>query len=152
MNNRELKFRVWDIFDKCFCYLDYDLSFYTGDSESRIFDGIPRYVGRLYSCSGFYKKGTNTRPIYNSPAERIRYVIQQYTGFKDKNGKMIFEGDIFKSGEYKWGPVEFESGQWQVNLQGARVYSLYELINDVTYRDYPEVIGNIFENPELLKK
>lgn len=78
------------------------------------------------------------------------FTLLQYTGLKDKNGKEIYEGDIFKGGDYKWDAVEFEDGQFQVNLMGARVFSLQELCCDYD-SERPEVIGNIFENPELLE-
>ena len=85
------------------------------------------------------------------PGEDIKKqgrVIIRFTGYKDQNGKEIYEGDIFKGRDYKWDPVEFMYGKFQVNLKGAKVYSLDELFED---GGCPEVIGNMFENPELLK-
>ena len=78
------------------------------------------------------------------------YPVQQYTGFTDRNGKDVYEGDIFRSGAYKkWSAVEFIDGKFVVALMGARVYDLCELFEE----DYakPEVIGNIFENKDLLE-
>lgn len=77
------------------------------------------------------------------------HIVQFFTGFYDKNGREIYEGDIFKSGHYQWDSVEFEDGSFQVNLMGARIFLLNELFEEEYNR--PEVIGNIFENPELLK-
>ena len=77
--------------------------------------------------------------------------LMQYTGLKDKNGTEIYEGDILKvkmySGEYEnykveWDKkyAEFEAyNKDKSNFIIARVWSEYE------------IIGNIFENPELME-
>ena len=123
---RELKFRVWDKLGERFTTCDKG---YQG-----------HYVLSLKGEFHNLQDGSGGK----------EYIVQQYTGLKDRNGKEIYEGDIFKGGDYKWGAVRFEDGQFEVNLMGARVFTLHELCCDIDY-ERPEVIGNIFENPELLK-
>jgi uncharacterized phage protein (TIGR01671 family) len=99
------------------------------------------------------------------------YVIQQYTGLNDKNGKEVYEGDIVKIKRWYLRPFinnkqeigyqhiegETEIGQviWGWNSQKFLVS--YEHIRYDDSEDFDkssprvEVIGNIFENPELLK-
>lgn len=90
--------------------------------------------------------------------------IGQYTGLKDKNGKKIFEGDIFEIEENEAiGVVVFEKGAYRIEIYGYREV-LYEYGYDtgswdylttedfdMYYIDQMEIIGNIYDNTELLK-
>ena len=80
--------------------------------------------------------------------------VSQYVGLKDKNGKEIFENDIIKSSNNIIGQVYFD----EINLQylhknkdgGFRFYNGQIEDEMPIYREY-EVIGDIFDNPELLE-
>lgn len=81
-------------------------------------------------------------------------VLMQCTGLKDKNDKLIYEGDIvkFKSGnEYRNGKVEYSQTIWSISNAEFinRAYIGGALIN--MYSE-SEVIGNIYENSELLNE
>jgi uncharacterized phage protein (TIGR01671 family) len=72
--------------------------------------------------------------------------IMQYTGLKDKNGKEIYEGDIIRHGvgifPVSWGD---DIAAFECNTRvGSRTLYGYQ-------HDGIEVIGNIYENPELLE-
>lgn len=76
--------------------------------------------------------------------------LMQYTGLKDKNGKEIYEGDIIKC---KIGNVDFKG---YVYFYGGR-FEFIDFEDDeetefLCYCDEPEVIGNTYENPELLEE
>lgn len=82
--------------------------------------------------------------------------IGQYTGLKDKNGKEIYEGDIIHIPEnweeYGWASgenyeIDFKDGRFRLKPKykpNATGYDL-EFTNEI------EVIGNIYDNPELLE-
>ena len=73
-----------------------------------------------------------------------RFVVEQCTGLKDKNGKLIYEGDIVRYTRYAR-TYEEEYKYTQIIR-----WELYEF-NIKNWEDEKEVIGNIHENPELLE-
>jgi len=80
--------------------------------------------------------------IYNKEKE---FIPMLYTGMKDINGKKIFEGDIlwYEAESYK-GDVWFEGTGFKTDCRG---FGHEDLIN----ADGAEVIGNVYENPELVE-
>jgi len=77
--------------------------------------------------------------------ETINYKLSRSTGLKDKNGKEIFEGDIFsdEDGTFQvwWNE---KVGVWAISDSDG----IAEWLSD--YAESYEIIGNIYENPELL--
>lgn len=81
--------------------------------------------------------------------------VGQYTGLTDKNGKKIFEGDILQFdytgknlGVYGTSIVEFDNGKFGVKWGNHKEFVCLDGFANTTV----EVIGNIHDNPELLKE
>ena len=72
--------------------------------------------------------------------------IMQFTGLHDKNGKEIYEGDVVKDST----PFTTET-VGEVVYEGAQFCLDDEYGTPMHYGDNYKVIGNIYENPELLK-
>jgi uncharacterized phage protein (TIGR01671 family) len=135
----EIKFRAWDKQQKAMLHMPLNSNF-----------GISRFFGFLTD----------------------NHIVMQYTGLKDKNGKEIYEGDKFKkqvllcpdgiSSAHNiayWLDVECEvvffngsfCGEWKI--KNAKKYNAI-FSNRQGYAEILsiEVIGNKYENPELLEE
>lgn len=71
--------------------------------------------------------------------------LMQFTGLHDKNGVEIYEGDILKDGD-ELGVVKYRKASF------IAVSTLKEWASLISWEARCEVIGNIYENPELLKE
>jgi uncharacterized phage protein (TIGR01671 family) len=134
MNNRELKFRAF-------------------------------YENKLYMqeyCGGFSyfihndSDALTLEDIFVA-AERQKCIIQQYTGIKDKNGIPIFEGDLVQYNQNSnYDGINFEvvwsdaSFGWVLKSKTGDYLTNQITPNGPRY-NFLEVIGNIFENPKLIK-
>lgn len=90
----------------------------------------------IYGHNNFYKQKS---------FDKIE--LMQFTGLHDKNGKEIYEGDILKSSPYSIGAVLFRNGVFlsEENRDGEPFcYPAFHF-------SISEIIGNIHENPELMK-
>lgn len=72
--------------------------------------------------------------------------IGQYTGLTDNNGTKIFEGDILKANNGHIGWVIFRNGEFV-----KRCCCHPNSFNTIFYGDNETVVGNIYDNPELLR-
>ncbi len=83
-------------------------------------------------------------------------IIQQFTGLKDKDGKEIYEGDVLRVESH--GGVQIVEVKDNEGYAGFDFFKGEELFPLTDYTDMmgfdlnAEVIGNIYENPELVKE
>lgn len=120
------KFRVWDKEAKCFVnnfYLDQD-------------GCLCRDIGESYDD---------------------RFQKQFFTGLQDKGGKDIYDGDVLRNPLFSSPRVcRFAAGTTNDRYCGFEFYDskdnffIYRVGENFSVRSY-EIIGNIYENPELLK-
>ena len=76
-------------------------------------------------------------------------ILMQYTGLKDKNGKEIYEGDILKTVNGFVTTVEYSRGMFCFDPVEDK-YNRHALFVLIPFQI--EIIGNIYETPELMEK
>lgn len=137
--NREIKFRIWDKSFKKFLEDDYE-SKNVIDGDGNLFMYV---LSETFRDLYFYKLLKNIE-------------ISEYTGLKDKNGKEIYEGDILKynfpyDGRLKHvSPVKFLETEASFGIKDR--YENEIPLYRIAANNYFEVIGNIYEHPELLEE
>ena len=129
---REIKFRAWDKNDK------------------RIFID-PQMIDFYNKKIGYMQYQTEYMPdtSYSIPVgfEEFEYSeLMEWTGLYDKNGEEIYEGDIFHIGSKK---ILYVVEWIDCGLKGRQIKNISWIGLDY-WKDDIEVIGNIYENPELL--
>jgi uncharacterized phage protein (TIGR01671 family) len=137
---REIKFRAWHKEFKTMYWFD-------------VINGMKHGIG-----SGYIPMAPWGFPITISqykdnlvPVDPMECELMQYTGLKDKNGKEIYEGDILEHNQKKF-IVKNSTNKFVVVLKEVGSQTNWrdlEWCNNVSR--YIVVIGNIYENPELVK-
>ena len=120
-----LKFRAWDSWRKRMSVVD------------RIY--IDTEGVRLYDDFGEYWR--DFRDVE----------LMQSTGLKDKNGKEVFIGDIIKCTRGCLHEVYIEKEYGGTYLGGMPAIYLSRLLGGYAWTEDEEIIGNVYENPELLE-
>lgn len=135
---REIKFRAWD------------------NVKNRIyFIGEEDDIGFNITSSGFI--GFDLNEEYDSPFQKLEHLkYMQFTGLKDKNGKEIYEGDVLsvnlKNFAESEGPHKYIVDNFTYDLAYlSQINQFIEEMGSEDLEDFIEVIGNIYENPELLE-
>jgi len=83
------------------------------------------------------------------PVKQDDFILMQYTELKDKNGKEIYEGDIIRKEVTRTPSVGYIEGI--VTFAGG-MYLICETPAGWPSPECLEIIGNVYQNPELLKE
>lgn len=132
---RDIKFRVWDNLKRCWVSNKYIWRIKTDDQG----------VGELFPPSFFW----------GQHPDGLNY--SQFIGIQDSNNRDIYEGDIlqFHKGQAYQSEYEVYWGHCGFSLisakrKGDKYGTFTKNLENLCPADKPVIIGNIFENPELV--
>lgn len=129
---REIKFRAWHR----------ELEEWTNYSINNIDGNLVDFCNKEAGC-------------WETDKEGKRFVLSQYTGLKDNNDREIYEGDIVKAISFaRWiGVVKYsDENQAFIFDDLDKKYRGKSTVFINQFDDGFEILGNIYENPELLKE
>lgn len=129
---REIKFRAWDINNSCWVKNPTEQFFVNFYSNN----GMPVFMFDSRGCEDLYSQG---------------FRLQQFIGLKDKYGKEIYEGDIIRHKTYGYSVVKTGVVRW-IDNETRFTFDVIGTNEKLLIDEHDEVIGNIYENPELLNK
>ena len=144
MTKDRFRFRAWDKKNKRMLY-----------NTQEAYDG----------CCVEYEKGNDVETCYvdcfssffpyDDNDKNEEFIVEQCTGLKDKNGRLIYENDVVKiTGDVMTMPLKYMDCLFKVIW--ADIGFCFEMLNENDGLGFCEcfeyeVIGNIHENPELLE-
>lgn len=128
---RILKFRVWS---------DYHKKFVVDGSKF----GMSRLFENIVFC---LRKGFSRDNNYRTPDSVDDYVIQQWTGLLDSKGCEIYEGDIV---EYECNDPRFSRSVVRWTHEHEDNHPGFMISSSWSQYGKPTIVGNIYENSELL--
>ncbi|HGS3149575.1 TPA: YopX family protein [Streptococcus pneumoniae] len=131
------KFRVWVKIGKRMVFSDDILAI---DYENK----------EIVTQQVYFENGLpDDRDIYCYDFDEIE--LMQSTGLRDKNGKEVFIGDIVKCTRGCLHEVYLEKEYGGTYIGGMPAVYLKGLGDGYAWTEYEEIIGNVYENPELLE-
>lgn len=109
-----------------------------------------------YGFLSIEPKGLVIKEPYKNESSNVWHIdadtVGQYTGMKDKNGKRIFEGDIIdfsdRSDSDGYGVIKYDANETEF---GIEYDNIYESLGKHYYPEDIEIVGNIYDNPNLVR-